>query len=88
MPKGPFQDYCCQCPSPSGEPLSTHTSTGDPPTLAGRSGSVFCLVTGFHLGFGKHRILFVSPKTGVLFPLVSLITQLVKNPPAMQEAPV
>ena len=65
MPKGPFQDYCCQCPSPNGEPLSTHTSTGDPPTLADRSGSVSCLVTGFHLGFGKHRILFVSSKTGV-----------------------
>ena len=40
-------------------------SIGHPPTLADRSGSVSCLVTGFHLGFGKHRILFVSSKTGV-----------------------
>ena len=31
------KDCCCQCPSPCGEPLPTHTSTGDPPTLAGRS---------------------------------------------------
>ena len=31
------KDCCCQCPSPRGEPLPTHTSTGDPPTLAGRS---------------------------------------------------
>ena len=31
------KDCCCQCPSPRGEPLPTHTSTGDPPTLAGWS---------------------------------------------------
>ena len=31
------KDCCCQCPSPCGEPLPTHTSTGDPQTLAGRS---------------------------------------------------
>ena len=45
MPIGTFQDCCYQCPYPCGEPLSTHTSAGDPPTLAGRFGSVFCGVT-------------------------------------------
>ena len=45
MPRGTFQDCCYQCPCPQGEPLLTHTSTGDPPTLAGRSGSVSCGVT-------------------------------------------
>ena len=35
MPGGPFQECCCQCTCPHGEPLQTHTSKGDPPTLAG-----------------------------------------------------
>ena len=43
--KGHLPRCCCQCPRPCGEPLLTHTSTGDPPTLAGRSGSVSCGVT-------------------------------------------
>ena len=49
IPKGPLQDCCCQCPSPNGETLLTHTSTGDPPTLAGSSGSVTCGVTASFL---------------------------------------
>ena len=40
MPRDIFQGCCCQCPRPCGEPLLIHTFTGDPPTLAGRSGSV------------------------------------------------
>ena len=57
--KGPFQDCCCQGLCLHSESLLTHTSTlcvcvcvcvvcasvGDIPTLAGRSGSVFCRVT-------------------------------------------
>ena len=35
MPGGPFQDCCYQCTCPHGEPLPTHASKGDPPTLAG-----------------------------------------------------
>ena len=35
----------CQSPCPHREPLSTHAPARDPPTLAGRSGSVFCGVT-------------------------------------------
>ena len=45
MPRGIFLDCCCQCPCPCGEPLSTHTSRWDPPTLAGSFGSVSCGVT-------------------------------------------
>jgi len=42
MPRGTFLDsYCWPC----GEPLQTRTSTGDPPALAGRFGSVSCGVT-------------------------------------------
>ena len=35
----------CRAEVEDSEPLTTHTSTGDPPTLAGRSGSVFYRVT-------------------------------------------
>ena len=45
MPRGTFLACCCQCPCPCGEPLPTHSTTGDPPTLAGSSGSVACGVT-------------------------------------------
>ena len=44
----PIQDCFCQCSCLHGDPLlthMTHTSTGDPLTLAGRSGSVSCGVT-------------------------------------------
>ena len=40
-----FQDCCCQCPCPYRRPLLTHSSTGDPQTLTGKSGSVSCGVT-------------------------------------------
>ena len=40
MPRGSFQ-----CPCPCGEPLPTHTSTGDPPELAASFESISCGVT-------------------------------------------
>ena len=39
-PRGPFLAWCCWSPQPCGEPLLTHASTEDPPTLAGSFGSV------------------------------------------------
>ena len=39
------QNFCCQCPCPLGEPQPPPASAGDPPKLAGRSGSVSCEVT-------------------------------------------
>ena len=45
MPRGPFQYKLLPVPHPHGKPLTTHTSTGDPPTLAGSFGSVSCGVT-------------------------------------------
>ena len=56
MQRGPFQN-CCQCPGPRGEHLLMHASTGDPPGLAGRSGSASCGITApfiwvlMHTGF-------------------------------------
>ena len=41
-----FQVCCTQSPCLSGRPLMTHPSTGDSQTLKGRSGSVFCGVSG------------------------------------------
>ena len=40
MPRSTSQNFCCQCPCPHGEPQPPPASAGDPPTLAGRSGSV------------------------------------------------
>ena len=45
MLRDTFHDCYCQCLCPCGHPLPTHASTGDPPTLAGRSSSVSCGTT-------------------------------------------
>ena len=66
MPRGTFHDYYCQCSSPSDEPLPTHTSTGDPPTLAGVWVSILWSHCSFPLGSGVGKILFVPSKTEVL----------------------
>ena len=39
-----LQDCCCQRPCPRSRPLPAHTSTGDPQTCTGRSGSASCRV--------------------------------------------
>ena len=57
----------CFQPHPRGESLPTHASTGDPPTLAGSSGSVSCGVTAPFLSLGACKVLFVPSKTGVCF---------------------
>ena len=53
-------------PCPCGRPLLTHVSAGDPQTITGRSGLVFC---GGHcslpLGPDMHKILFVPPRVSV-----------------------
>ena len=49
MPKQTFPYSCRQPPRPCVEPLLTHTSTGDPLTLAGSFGSTSCGVTHLFL---------------------------------------
>ena len=44
------QNFCCQCPCPHSEPQLPPASAGDPPTVAGRSGSVSYGVTAPSLG--------------------------------------
>ena len=61
-----------QCLCACGEPLLTHPSTGDPPTLAGSFD--FGFLWGHcssPLGLGACKILFVPSKTGVCFPQYS-----------------
>ena len=71
MPRGPFQDCCCQGACPHGEPLLTDASTGDPPALAGRSGSVSCGVTAPLPRVLVHvRFCLCLPGGESLFPLV------------------
>ena len=41
----PCMHCCTQCPQPCSRPLPTHTSSWDPWTLRGKSGSVSCGVT-------------------------------------------
>ena len=65
MPRGTFLDCSCHDSCLYGEPLLTHASTGDPPTLAGSFGSVFCGVTAFFLFLVVCKLLFVPSKTGV-----------------------
>ena len=66
MPKGNFQ-----CPCPCGEPLPTHTSTGDPPELAGSFESISCGVTAPFLWVLVHaRFCLCPPRWESLFPPV------------------
>ena len=68
---GTSQDSCCQCPHPCDEPPPTRTSTGDPPTPGGRSGSVACGVTAPFPWFFVHtKFCLCSPGVRSLFPLV------------------
>ena len=60
---------CCQCPHPCGEPLLTHTSAGDPLTLAGRSGSVSYGVTAPFPWVLVHTRFCLCPlRVGALIP--------------------
>ena len=67
MPMGVSQHFCCQCPYPQSEPQLLHTSTGDPPTLAGRLGSVSYRITTLFPQISMHTRLCVCPPR-VCFP--------------------
>ena len=77
------QNFCCQCPCPCGEPQPPPTSSGDPPTLAGRSCSVSYGVTAPSLGPYAHTTLCVPSKSGVSVS-PSLVKVLQSNPASLQ----
>ena len=60
-PRSTSQNFCCQCPCPHGEPQPPPTSAGDPPTLAGRSGSVSYGFTAPSPWVLMHTLLSVCP---------------------------
>ena len=71
MPRSTSQNFCCQCPCPHGEPQPPPASAGDPPTLAGRSGSVSYGISAPSLWVLMHTLLCVSPsRVESLFPPV------------------
>ena len=58
-------------PCPCGEPLVTHASTADPPTLAGRFGSVSCgAIAPFLWVWVQARFCLYHPRLEFLFPPV------------------
>ena len=65
-----FSDCCCQCPSPYGEPLPTHTSTGDPHTSRWFWFSLPWSCYSFPLGLGVCMVLLCPPRLESLFPPV------------------
>ena len=66
MPRETFQ-----CSRPYGELLSTHASTGGPPTVAGSFGSVSCKVSAPLLWVLVHaKFCLYSPRLESLFPSV------------------
>ena len=71
LPRSPSQNFCCQCPCPHSEPQPPPASAADPPTLAGRSGSVSCGVTAPSPRVLMHTLLCVCPsRVESLFPTV------------------
>ena len=69
-PRSTSQNFCCQCPCSQGEPQPTTASAGDPPTLAGRSGSI-CGVTAPSPWVPMRTLLYVCPpRVESLFPPV------------------
>ena len=67
-PRGSFLDRCCQCPCPCSEPLPTHATTRDPPTLAGKSGSVSS--AAFPWVLMRTRFCLCLPRMESLLPLL------------------
>ena len=73
MPRSTSQNFCCLCPCPCGEPQLLLTSAGDPPTLAGRFGSVSYGITAPSPWILMCTLLCVCPpRMECLFPAVLL----------------
>ena len=83
MPRSPFQDCYCQCPLSHDKPLLTHTSMGDPPTLAGRSHSVFYGVTApFPWAWNTKDFVCALQRCSLCFP--SPVEVMLLNPTDLQ----
>ena len=83
MPRNTSQNFCCQCPCPRGETEPPPASAGDPPILAGRSGSVSMGSLLLLLGPDAHTTLCVPSKSGVSVS-PSPVEILQSNPASLQ----
>ena len=82
-PRSTSQNFCCQCPCPRGKPQPPPTSAGDPPTLAGRSGSVSYGVTAPSPGSGcAHYFVCALQEWSLCSP--SPVEVLQSNPTSLQ----
>ena len=79
-----FLDYSCHDPCPCGESLLTHASTGDPPTLAGSFGLVFCRFTASFFFLVVCKLLFVPSKTGVFISSIGMGFEFIMIVPLLQ----
>ena len=83
MPRSTSQNFCCQCPCLHGETKPPATSAGDPPTVAGRSGSVSVGSVLLPLDPDAHTALYVPSKSGVSVS-PSPVEVLQSNPASLQ----
>ena len=83
MPWSTSQNFCCQCPCPHGETQAPPASAGDPPTLAGRSGSVSYGVTAPFPGSRQTHYFLYALQSGV-FVSPSSVKVLQSNPTSLQ----
>ena len=83
QPSSPSKNFCYQCPCPHGEPQPPPASAGDPPTLAGRSGSVSYGVTAPSPGSScAHYFVCALQEWSLCFP--SPVKVLQSNPASFQ----
>ena len=83
MPRSPFQHCYWQCPLSHDEPLVTHTSMRDSPTLAGRSHSVFYGVTApFPWAWNTQDLVCALHRYSLCFP--SGVEVMLLNPTGLQ----
>ena len=76
-------NFCCQCSCPHGEPQPPPASAGDPPALAGRSGSVSPGVTAPSPGSRcAHYFVCALQEWSLCFP--SPVEVLQSNPTSLQ----
>ena len=83
MPRNTSQNFCCPCPCPHSETEPPPTSAGEPPTLAGRSGSVSMGSLLLPLGPDAHTTFCVPSKSGVSVS-PSPVEVLQSNPASLQ----
>ena len=83
--KGTIPDCCCQFLHPCGESLLIHSSTGDPPTLAGSFGSVSYGITAPFLWVLVHAMFcFFPSKTGVFISSIGMGFEFIMIVPLLQ----